>query len=191
MLALIALVALASGLIGAFLGRLKGGGPGPKLPRPLDQMLFSLPVLLLYFIGVPLWLTALGYIWMVVWTLTGHGGFMDLGTWVPARAQERLEFLIAWLYDKLPLYWYDALGLAVTGFVPVLVAGVSAIAYGAWPVGVTVLLTGILKAASYMVSKGKDWSLWNDEPTERGEYLFGFETWHLITLATGLWWYYA
>jgi hypothetical protein len=143
-------------------------------------------VLTVYLLGVPVWLTVLGYVWMVVWTLTGHGGFMDLGGWLKERTRERLEFLIVWLEDNLPGYWYDALGLAVTGVVPVLITGIATLFY-AWPVGVVILATGLTKALGYMFSKAVDWLPGDtDEDTERGEYSFGFSTWWLIFLSVGL-----
>lgn len=50
---------------------------------------------------------------------TGHGGFMDLGTWPKPREDERVEFVIKQLRGEVPEPFYDYLGLMIVGFLAV------------------------------------------------------------------------
>ncbi len=182
-----ALVGIA-GLIGAVLYRLRGGPSwGPKLPRPLDQILFSLvpcivlPALYAFahrpFLALESWPWIAGWLvaalWAVAWECSGHGKYMDLGTTVKESDEERIGVLISWLHGKVPEYWYDALGLALTGFVVTLGPGVYVAVAGDVLAGILLALTGLLKAPAYMlgfaISKAKG--------TEIGEWVSGGLRW--------------
>jgi hypothetical protein len=176
-------------LLGAYLYRLRGGGPGPNLPRPLDQLLFSaFPCILLPGLSRLEGAIEPGFIWwpwLLGWVIcsliavavecTGHGGFMDLGTNPKepgaGRTKERLEFLIYPLYDKLPRYWYDALGLALTGFAVTLLPGIYVAVAGHVLAGVLLALSGLLKTPGYMLGR---WVFGN---TEAGEWISGGLRW--------------
>jgi len=148
-------------------------------PRPLPQITLALPYAILvsdylnnYYVGAAvLVLTTLGW-------LTGHGAFIDLGTWKNAVKPERLEFTITWLKSKLSPYWYDFVGLAVTGLAVTVPAGIATM-------NPVLALSGVLKAPAYaigwFVSTGKIDPSSLDEIEERigsrateiGEFLTG------------------
>lgn len=107
---------------------------------------------------------------------------MDLAHYVKERTLERLEPLIRWLYTILPEYWYDALGLALTGIVPMFLPAMFVGWYCSWLAAFYMLLIGCTKAIAYMVGWKYDFTPWPDEPTERGEYLTGFFVWYFIPL---------
>lgn len=137
-------------------------------PRPMMQAVFALP----YAAATPTtwglpdsyWVA--GVVWVVTTYIlcTGHGGFHDLGAWFKKRAAERLELLIRWLRNDLPRYWYDALGLAVTGIAVTIPAGIAT--------GDPILAaSGALKAPAYMIAAKLGWG------TEGGEWLTGAFLW--------------
>jgi len=175
--------------LGAYLYRLRGGGPGPKLPRPLDQILFSsfpciiLPLLCMlgtHHTSWPWWLAfALSSVWAVAWECSGHGGFMDLGTWLKARSDELIEFLIKPLHGKISEYWYDALGITLTGLIVTLAPGIFIIATGGVAGGVLLALSGALKGPGYMLG----WKLFGG--TGAGEWISGGLRW----AAAGVTWW--
>lgn len=187
-----ALFAFAS--LGGWLSRMCGGGP-PKLPWGLDQWIYGLPYALIALpvtatigalVGLEekdrkyMWATILlPYAGAVVGKRTGHGGGIDMGTWTGERDDEALEFLIKPLRGKISEYWYDALLMAVTGFIVTLFAGMFLIPFH--PIAGTILmLSGLTKAPAYMIG----WAIYPtgggkgiphlNEATAIGEFLAGF-----------------
>lgn len=75
-------------LLGAILGgivyRWRGGGEpvgwGKYMPRPVDQILFSLPYIALAFYVLPSWSAGILSLITVAFVSKGHGRNMDLGT---------------------------------------------------------------------------------------------------------------
>ena len=158
-------------LLGALIYRMRGG-LGPKLPRPVYQVLFSIPYVTCAFLSQDIFNFDYGqYIaaFLVLITTTaavatGHGGFMDLGTWQNDRDDERLEFIIKPLHKKIPEYWYDSLGMALTGVVVTLPAAIVTL-------NPLLAITGVLKAPAYMLAQRLGLG------TEGGEYLTGAALW--------------
>ncbi len=117
-------------------------------------------------------LTALGFAMVVPWAfslpvlilttmalMTGHGNFMDLGTWAWPSDPEKLEFLIAWMK---PGYWHDFTGLAITGLVVTLPMGLVLLDW-------RIVLLGLLKGPCYALAR----VLNKTYPIELGEILTG------------------
>jgi len=141
-------------LVGAALYRWRGHASKYKkyLPRPFNQILFSAPYAYIagfwWFLVLPLTTLAL---------LTGHGNFFLRGS---GGDDETTEFIIKWTKPHLPLYWYRALGLSMTGILITLPAG---IATG----NPYLALSGALKGVSYTIADKLDWG------TDGGEWLTG------------------
>lgn len=149
-------------IAGACLYRWRGHASKYKkfFPRPLNQIAFAMPyavvtfMFLLQYVGpvwepYPYWIwaaTAAVLILSTLGTLTGHGKFMDLASYKILTSDETLEFTIKWLENKIPNYWYDALGLAVTGLAVTLPAGIVLM-------NPLLALSGALKAPAYMLAK--------------------------------------
>lgn len=149
--------------------------------RPLSQILFCLPLSYLTFyslvsseISANVWsasvlfpaLIALGVLVLsTLATLTGHGNFMLRGT---GGEDETTEFLIKWLKPKIKLYHYRVLGMAMTGLLITLPAGLATSS-------LALSLSGALKGLAYFLSdKIEDES----EPgTVLAEYLTGAFIW--------------
>ncbi len=150
---------------GAFLNRLRGAAWAIKrfAPRPIPQVLLALPYALACmppsgsWVAVPIVLVLTALAWS-----TGHGGFIDLGSWAKPRGDERLEFVIRSLRGHMPDYLYDALGLTVTGLAVTIPAGI-ALANPA------LALSGALKAPAYMLG----WALPVSDHTAMAEWLTG------------------
>ena len=162
---------------GGWLSRMAGGAP-PKLPWGLDQWLYAIPYA--FHAPVTSWWAILGYAGAFLGKRTGHGVFMDLGTWEKPTDDERLEFIIKPLKGKLHPYWYDFLGLALTGISVSLLAGVVLSASGHILPGIILALSGLTKAPAYAIgwliypnNKGKGIKYLN-EATAIGEFLTGF-----------------
>lgn len=187
------------GAIGAWLYRLRGGGPGPKLPRPIDQILFSLfpcivlPALLVFedrrFFALESWPWITGWLaatlWAVAWECTGHGGFFyhpkgqykkivntvtDSAT---EREPERIEFLIRWLNGKVSDYAYSTIGMALTGLVVTIAPGILVAASGHVIAGALLGASGLLKPPAYMIG----YALSKSKATEIGEWTSGGFRW--------------
>ncbi len=99
---------------------------------------------------------------------TGHGNFMDLGSWDKPTDPETLEFLIAPLREVLSGYWYDFTGLAVIGLLGSIPYAV-AIYKLSIKASVIILAGGALKSVAYAIG----WVTSTQYPTEVGELLTG------------------
>jgi len=133
------ILTLIAALIGGILFRMRGGWP--DIPRPIEQVLFCAPVIYICFVAFSYWGLLLAAL-SVVAVMKGHGNNMDLGMWTPPSNDEWYEFIIKWVKPYLPLYWYDVLGIAVSGLtytLPMLLIN---------PVLAT---SGALKAFAYML----------------------------------------
>jgi hypothetical protein len=149
--------------LGAFIYRMRGGMK-PSLPSPVDQMLFALPYGYVTF-QHSWWAGLIAFILTTIAIRKGHGNSMDLGE--RDTEPEWYEFTIRWLKPYMPLYWYDALGLAVSGLTYTLPAGI--LTLDPWRA-----FSGILKAPAYMISKK------GGAKTEGGEMLTGAFLWGSI-----------
>lgn len=129
----------------------------PEMGLSMNQAIATI-VILCFLAALVVWiLTTLA-------VLTGHGRWMDLATSKKSGDDERLEFLIKWLYGRIPEYWYDALGLAVVGMAITLPAGIMLM--NPW-----IAVSGALKAPAYMIGHKTRWG------TEAGEALTGAFLW--------------
>ena len=183
-------------LLGGLIYRMRGG-LSPRLPRPLDQLLFALPFGYLAYLYFPFdfheydnYLVAL-----IVLALTtvavakGHGRNMDLSYSHKPNAEvepEWYEFVIKPLQKKTSEYWYDVIGMGVSGFtytVPCSIATANPL----------IALSGFLKAPAYMIG----WWMHNkfaqenriqwlpghfNRGTEIGEFLTGVFLWGIAVL---------
>lgn len=158
---------LAFILLGGFISRMCGGGK-PKLPLGIDQWLYAIPYgVITYLYSQSILWSVLAYLGAFLGKRTGHGGWMDLGTWTKPREDERLEFIIKALHGKIYEYWYDFIGLCLVGLAvslmsAVIVGSVSPLA------GFILMLSGALKAVAYSIG----WKI-RRKPTEIGEFLTG------------------
>lgn len=175
-------------LMGALLSRWHGGGFF-RAPKWLKNFCWAFPIattcssLYLNFY-CPLLSAVFIFVLAASWTTktTGKGGSQDLA-YSPeepgnGRDIEVLEHLIYWLYDKMPRYWYDVLGLAVNGLVAAAAPAII-IGYINPTAGAFMLLGGLAVPAGYMIGwkifpnhKGKGANDFN-EATELGESISG------------------
>lgn len=156
--------------IGAYLFRMRGGSLGPSLPRPFEQALFCLifaPIAYFSLDGAlqSYWLYGVSFVvyaLAVVAVLKGHGRNMDLGHFHKPNSEtepEWYEWSIKWLIGKVPEYWYDVVGIGVSGFTYTLIPGLCLAIAGPlsglplWtiPLGVFLALSGFTKSAAYMI----------------------------------------
>ena len=107
-------------IFGSVLNRWRGMAHKWKkyFPRPAPQILLSMPFAYISYMhdSVFWWKSILVWIATTLTFLTGHGGFMDLGSWAKPRDDETIEIAIKWLRYKMDEYWYDVLGLTLLGF---------------------------------------------------------------------------
>lgn len=153
-------------IAGLFIGRWQGGGR-PKwlkwMDNPFSQMLSAYPFLLILCASVPPsiatepnwlsnWHIFVVYALTVIMLVKGHGHNMDLGTADPRGEPEWYEGgLYTALYGKIPNYWYDVIGLMISG----LTYTVPTAIYLANP---WIALIGVLKAPAYMLGRALyDW----------------------------------
>lgn len=166
------------GLIGGVLYRFRGGWP--KIPRPIEQALFC-SVFIYAMWGLPWYAIGAAYVLSVIFTVKGHGQYMDLAS-QPERDPEWCDWMIRPLKAHLAPYWYDVLGLALTGFFITLAPGLALLAYGHIE-GLIILFSGILKAPAYMIGwtkklpKIKIYKFELNHETAWGEFLTGVFIW--------------
>ena len=163
------MIGLLIALLGAALYRWRGASHRLKkyFPRPFNQIVFAAPYAIICYPVIGWWCLVV-LLLSTLGVLTGHGNFMDLGTWKKDDDEdETLEFIIKPLKGRIPEYWYDAIGLAVTGIAVSLPAGIVLM-------NPLIALSGALKAPAYMIG----WKMfYGDAATERGEWLTGFFLW--------------
>lgn len=173
------LLSLLGAILGAILYRMRGGWPSS--PRPVEQMLFCLPV-------IPLSLSLEWYWIVLIYGLSvgmcakGHGKNTDLGTYKEPADFEDYDKWTGYykLNGKIPEYWYDVGGIAISGLIislPLIVVNPLA------------AFAGLLKAPAYMIGwamhpKGDNGKLkFNvykftvESATEWGEFLTGLFMW--------------
>lgn len=161
-------------VLGAFIYRWRG----MKGSRPYAQAVFSLPYALVTYIFYKEYLINYGdilvssivFVFTALAVSTGHGRGMDLGETDQGKP-EKLEFLVKWLKPYIPLYWYDAALLAVTGLAITLPAGIATL-------NPILALSGLLKAPAYMIGK---FGCPRDH-VEAGELLTGAALWGCLWL---------
>jgi hypothetical protein len=185
---LILFLILIGALLFGKLSRMCGGG-SPRLPLGLDQWLYAVPYGVVAALAANLWVALGVYLLAVLAKRTGHGQYMDLGTWNTPVKPERLDPVVSLFYgpDTFDNYWRDFCGLVVTGaavslgaFLTLLVTGTPLLAFG-------VLLGGMLKGVAYSIGWRFKESLteYHVEPTACGEFLTGFFAG--VPLALALW----
>lgn len=138
-------------LLGAVIYRVRSSEIGT--PHPSEQMAFCLIFAGLFYVyEVPLSQAIIAYVVAVIMTLKGHGDSMDLGWYKNAKPSERewYNFMIKRWEDKLSPYWYDFLGLVISGLVITLFPGLI-LSFFDPIVGILVGLSGALKGVAYMI----------------------------------------
>lgn len=159
-------------IAGAALYRWRGHASKYKkfFPRPLNQIAFAAPyAYAVYLMGYDWYWYIPVLVLSTLGVLTGHGKFMDLASYKILTSDETLEFLIKQWEDKMSNYWYDFLGLAVTGVAVTLAAGTL--------LGNPLLaFSGALKAPAYAIAKKLGWG------TAGGEWLTGAFLWGSLAL---------
>jgi len=137
-------------------------------PRPVMQIVFALPYAFACMPPNGSWWAVLPVLVLTtLGVLTGMGNFFLQGT---GGKDETLEFSIKWLKPHMPLYWYRALGLSITGLAITLPAGLVLM-------NPYIALSGVLKGAGYVLAdklKGG---------TEMGEFLTGALLWSSLSIA--------
>lgn len=177
-------------IYGLLVSRFHGGGFYGGFSKTIKNLMWAVPFALAAGLLGEWWLGLVALPLCLFGKATGHGGWMDLGTWTKPRSDERIEFIIKPLRDKMPVYWYDVLGMALVGFAAVSGA-VIAFAF-INPLSASIIaLGGLFKAVAYMIG----WWIFPeyrgigpedfDTSTEIGEALTGFFAY--AGLAAALW----
>lgn len=176
-------------LFGGLISRWHGGGffSAPKL---LKTFIWALPFAIVSYMAISQWWIALIVLaWTMVFKATGHGGAMDLGHNMIPRSTEKLEYLIVWLRDLIPAYWYDLLTLAIIGVFSVMGASL-AVGYVNVLAGFIIAIGASGKPLGYAIGWGINEKIYIlldeslDEPTEIGEFLTGFVAYLCLGIAT-------
>ncbi|MGR3179816.1 MAG: hypothetical protein ACUZ8E_17390 [Candidatus Anammoxibacter sp.] len=165
-------------LAGAFIYRMRGGMK-PSFPRPVDQLLFSLPYAAITLLAVNWWAALIVLILTTLAISTGHGQYF-LNISRKKIKPERLDFIVRIFFGKDPrttddyqtfnkkkLYWRSVFGMAVTGLAITLPCGIATM-------NPVIAISGLLKAPAYMLS------LKGDAGTEGGELLTGALLWGVL-----------
>jgi hypothetical protein len=156
------LIILLMAIVGGIIFRWRGGGEHESfkkfMPRPVDQILFSSPYIFIAYSVLDVYLASLVSILTVVAVSKGHGKVYDLGTAAKPSTPfgNDYEFYDPWihkLYNKLSPFWYDAIGLAITGLVYTLPLGVMLLnpIYDMFLPALLLGLSGALKSPCYML----------------------------------------
>jgi hypothetical protein len=167
-------------LIGGIFYRMRGGWP--STPRPFEQMLFCLPVGYVAYLGTDWYYALIIYALSVGACLKGHGRNMDLGAWKGDADFEDYERWTGYykLHGKIPEYWYDVGGVAISGLIVTLpLIFINPLA----------AFAGLLKAPAYMLGwwmhpnyddgkiKFNIYKFTLRSSTEWGEYFTGLFIW--------------
>jgi len=170
------LIILSGACIMAVLSRMAGGG-FVYLPLGLDQHLYAVPYA---FVGLlctgSWWFFWLAYATAFLGKRTGHGQYMDLGTWSKEVEPETLDFIVEAIFgkDNYDSYWRDFFGLTITGLVVALGATIALIVSGNFLFALLILLGASLKSISYMIGWKVHKMFDHKSGTEIGELLTGF-----------------
>lgn len=131
-----------------WLSRMCGGGR-PRLPWGLDQFLLAAPYLL-FFPQIGYWVI-LGYLGAVISIRTGHGSFFHYSLPLKeGRTVEKVEYIMP---KNLPVFWYKALGMFLTGIGVTIATAVALAFQGFYSAGAILALSGALKAVAYLLPK--------------------------------------
>lgn len=196
------LICFVVAVIGGIIFRWRGGGEpvgwGKYMPRPVDQILFSSIYIAIAFLILDQWPAAILSIITVIMVSKGHGRNMDLGTFDNSTVKggvkpEWYEGLIAGLYGRIPEYWYDALGMVVSGLTYTIPLGlfIGDPSGDYFTEGMILAASGALKGPAYMIAWLIDSiyeisDIYDDEfeavvefegATSFGEFLTGFFLW--------------
>jgi hypothetical protein len=198
--------AFVFGLLGAVLYRWRGHASEYKkyLPRPFNQIAFSIPyayfayLLCPYSIGVSLFIASIVLVLTTLALVTGHGNAMDMGQ-APRGEDETLEFTVKWIHGihgKIPECLYDFILMMVLGIAVTLPCGIATL-------NPFIALSGALKAPAYAIGHimfklsptrlkvdGAENTYYGikflprhlDVATEIGEFLTGFFLWGCLFL---------
>ena len=136
-------------ILGGILYRFRGGWP--SIPRPIEQALFcSIFLVLMILLGLPWQHSVIAYALAVAATLKGHGNNMDLGHYDKPAEPEWYEFLIKGYKGKFSAYWYDFIGITLSGLTITGVPGLM-ISFFDPILGVVIGISGALKGPAYML----------------------------------------
>ncbi len=175
-------------ILGGWISRMAGGG-WPKLPFGLDQHLYAIPYAAVCY-PIAGWWCAAAYVGAFLGKRTGHGGYIDLGTSEKVR-HHRADIFLEALRGKIPEYWYDFIGLIITGIAVTLIPGLAVAVHSSLLWGSVLILSGALKAPAYAIGWRMD--VFNkgplDEPTAQGEFFTGFFGWGVLGIITYLLYY--
>jgi len=149
------LFAAIVGLASRFHGGGFKGGVNKTLKNTLWALLLTIPTSLAFYltvgVGTPFYVATAGAFLFGFLKAMGHGRGMSVG--LPMKvgsSPEKIEYLILWLQDKIPNYWYKALILVLVGLAPALGAA-AAFGYLDLLAGLVVALGGMAKALAYMI----------------------------------------
>lgn len=154
--------------LGAVLSRMDGGGI-IKLPEWVDKVGVTFPYAIIGYMVVP-WaaVPCMAFAWLG--RALGHGGFFDLGSNPKepnnGRDLERIEPAIYWLHDNISRFWYDFIGLMLSGLMVTIIPAMFLAVWGHYALALLMVLSGLAKAPSYALGRGN---------TEIGEYVNGFQ----------------
>jgi hypothetical protein len=183
--------------MGGLIYRMRGGWP--NWPRPLEQMLFcSILLAVMALGGVNVYVALAAYALSVAASLRGHGDSMDLG-FTDKENPEWYDFLFSKYRSKISAYWYDVIGMAVSGLAITVLPGL-ALSFYSLPLGLAVVVSGALKAPAYMAGwklhpnyydgklKLRLGKLTFENATEIGEFFTGFLIWgSLAAVMAAIW----
>lgn len=133
----------------AFWSRAAGGG-WPQIPWNFDQILYALPILLLYPVLGP-WVI-IAYLGCAIGKLMGTRQYLDMGhDTQPIRKPNNVDFLIKWLEGKVTTYWYDFIGNTVLGIVSMVIPALVLAFHGHYIATLPLLVCGGMRGLAYLI----------------------------------------
>jgi hypothetical protein len=136
---------ILGGILSAFHGgQIKGG-----VNKSLKNILWTLPFTICAFIYLPIW--SVPFTLLCLLKALGHGRFFRL--WepmLPESTPEKIEYLILWLYGKIPLPVYKVLGMSLVGIAACLGGVVAFGLINPW-LGLVIALGGALKGLNLVL----------------------------------------